>query len=167
MKAAGLCALLTDTAVVRGARGCPVVCALHPLRAQCIHPHLPMRLPLSFSLQVLMDAEGKVVSSTVLRGVNVPSMGEGSSVVVGNWEVRGRGVREGRRAPTGLCEGIWCWLMRRHAVKGSHCGLLQAMLPLIGGQHLFRRVPPFHVATSRWRCRSPWTPTSSSENGEG
>ncbi|KAI7843688.1 hypothetical protein COHA_002588 [Chlorella ohadii] len=36
---------------------------------------------------VLMDAEGKVVSSTVLRGVNVPSMGEGSSVVVGNWEV--------------------------------------------------------------------------------
>ncbi|PRW57845.1 DNA repair and recombination RAD54B [Chlorella sorokiniana] len=36
---------------------------------------------------VLMDAEGKVVSSTLLRGVNVPTMGEGSTVVVGNWEV--------------------------------------------------------------------------------
>ena len=34
-----------------------------------------------------MDSEGKTVSATTLRGVNVPTMGGGSCVVVGAWEV--------------------------------------------------------------------------------
>lgn len=34
-----------------------------------------------------MDAEGKTVSSTVLRGVNVAALGAGSVAVVGNWRV--------------------------------------------------------------------------------
>lgn len=65
------------------------------LLLRCVH--LPVLLAHAFASscraastpQVLMDAEGKVVSSTVLRGVNVPTMGEGSTVVVGNWEVSG------------------------------------------------------------------------------
>jgi len=38
-------------------------------------------------MQTLLDAEGKQVTASTLRGVNVVSMGEGSNVVVGNWEV--------------------------------------------------------------------------------
>lgn len=34
-----------------------------------------------------MDDEGKTVSSTVLRGVNVPTLGAGSVAVVGSWQV--------------------------------------------------------------------------------
>ena len=34
-----------------------------------------------------MDSEGKAVSATTLRGVNVPTMGAGSCLVVGAWEV--------------------------------------------------------------------------------
>jgi hypothetical protein len=44
-------------------------------------------MPSPLPLQVLMDSESKTVSATTLRGVNVPTMGAGSCVVVGAWEV--------------------------------------------------------------------------------
>jgi hypothetical protein len=37
--------------------------------------------------QVLLDSEGKQISAATLRGVNVATMGAGSDVIVGNWEV--------------------------------------------------------------------------------
>ncbi|KAL4434006.1 hypothetical protein ABPG75_000447 [Micractinium tetrahymenae] len=46
-----------------------------------------MEVALDTKKATLMDAEGKTVSSTVLRGVNAAALGAGSNVVVGNWEV--------------------------------------------------------------------------------
>lgn len=36
---------------------------------------------------MLLDSDGKQVTTAMLRGVNVATMGAGSNVVVGNWEV--------------------------------------------------------------------------------
>lgn len=53
--------------------------------------------------QMLMDAEGKTISSTVLRGVNVAALGAGSNVVVGNWKVTRRCVPGRTCLRTGRC----------------------------------------------------------------
>ncbi|KAI3434723.1 hypothetical protein D9Q98_002784 [Chlorella vulgaris] len=49
----------------------------------------------------LLDIEGKQVSASVLRGVNVATMGTGSTLVVGNWEVEVEEAADGDKFKSG------------------------------------------------------------------